>query len=225
MIKYLLGGLVDLIYPGNIYCICCEGPIDKRFPYSLCPACARMLHWNLDLNCKGESEKIYCVTYGLLEKKLVHGLKYHGKSYFAEHIGRLMEDRLRMEGIDFDLIVPVPMHKRKERRRGYNQAALLAKSVSESLGKPFYPDLLIRTEDTTPMSGLSKEMRYENVKNVFRTADWVQNKVYEKTVLLVDDVYTTGSTAESCRKVLMGSGAKKVHTLTFAASNYEAKNG
>lgn len=224
MVKGLVDGVLDLIYPSNIYCICCDGPIDKRFPYSMCPGCARMVHWAEDMDCAGEKEKIYCVTYGLLEKSLIYGLKYHDKGYFAEHLGRLMHERLKGKDVDFDIIVPVPMYKRKERRRGYNQAALLAKVISESAGIPHSPNLLIRTEDTTPMSGLGREMRKENVKDVFMVAKWVQNKIYEKTILLVDDVYTTGSTAESCIEALKKSGAKEVLVLTFAASGYDDQN-
>lgn len=241
MIKRIAHMVLNLVYPPNIYCICCERPIDGRFPYSMCPACAQIVQWanketcqicgkpltepaGSNLTCADctsaprEFDKGFaCAGYGFTERKLIHDFKYRGKSYLAGNLGVLMFERIKAEGIKPDIVVPVPMYKNKERGRGYNQAGLLAGVVAGQLRIPFYSDLLVRTKDTSPMSLLNAKMRRENAKGVFKTAEWVQYKIKDKTILLVDDVFTTGSTAGSCSYVLKGAGALRVYVLTFAS--------
>ncbi|GAB1476000.1 ComF family protein [Bacillota bacterium] len=228
MIRKIAVMVLELIYPSNIYCICCGRPIDCRFPYSVCPACMRTIRWtnSPDFDVCGDfslTEREFdrgfaCARYGFTERRLVHDFKYRGKSYLAGNLGLLMFERIRAEGIRPDFVVSVPMHKNKERRRGYNQADLLAGTVSEKMGVPLLKGLLIRTKDTYPMSMLNAKMRKENTKGVFRTAEWVKGIIKDKTILLVDDVFTTGSTAEACSLELKKAGAGSVYVLTFAAS-------
>ncbi len=240
MIMEIWFSLLDLIYPSNIYCINCGRPIDDRFPYSLCPVCVRHIRWANKITCDccgksmlarsdlglcsqcAESQRSFdrgytCADYGITERNLIHQLKYQDKDYLAEHFAELMAERIVAEGLDPDLVTPVPMYKKKERRRGYNQASLLAKSISRHLNKPYYPDLLIRVCGTPPMSGLNAAQRKKNVEGVFTAAKWVQKIIYGKTVLLVDDIFTTGSTTEACSKLLKESGAYQVYVVTFAA--------
>ncbi len=240
MIKELWTSFLDLVYPSNIYCINCGRPIDDRFPYSLCAYCVRRLRWANGASCEScgkpmpvqavnglcgecaERQRSFdrgytCVSYGLPERELVHQLKYRDKDYLASYFAELMYERISAEGLRADLAVPVPMYKSKERRRGYNQAGLLAEYISDRLDIPYYPHLLVRISDTPPMSGLSAAERRENVQGVFKTAKWVKNIIKDKAVLLVDDIFTTGSTAEACSTALKEAGAKQVYVLTFAA--------
>ncbi len=233
-------GLLDLVFPGNIYCICCGKPIDESAFYSLCPSCVRILSWANRDNCEkcgkplnlhstgGQCEDcrneerpfekgFTCVRYGHTERELVHELKYKEKPYLAAPFGQLMYERLAVECIDEDLIVPVPMSREKEKQRGYNQAALLAKAISKKQGKPCHPHLLKRIKDTTPMSRLSASERRENVQDVFALKKGNESMVSGKSVLLVDDVFTTGSTAAGCTEVLLDAGASCVYVMTFAA--------
>ena len=232
--------LLDLVFPGNIYCICCGRPIDERMPYSLCPSCVRILAWANRENCRKcgkplglmpESEfcedcrkeerpfeqGFVCVRYGRMERDLIHDLKYNGKPYLAEPFGELLAERLAVEALAPDLIVPVPMYRPKERSRGYNQATLLAKAIARRSGTPCLPRLLLRTKDTTPMSRLSAEERRENARAVFGVRKDGATLLRGKTVLLVDDVFTTGSTAGSCAEALLSAGADRVYVAAFAA--------
>ena len=238
--KALLEGLLDLVFPQNIYCICCGRPIDDRMPYSLCPACVRLLSWAnhetcekcgkplgmhtesfLCEDCRHEERSfekgITCVRYGRMERELVHGFKYNEKPYLAENFGDLMYERLAVETFGEDLIVPVPMYRGKERSRGYNQAALLAKVIARQAGKPCFPHLLVRTKDTSPMSLLGAEARRENAQAIFRVKKEYEPILRGKTVLLVDDVFTTGSTAGACAEALLRAGSVSVYVATFAA--------
>lgn len=240
MLKELWQGLLDLIYPSNIYCICCGRPINDRLPYALCGYCVRTLKWanketcdkcgkplevktddSLCSDCINEPrafEKGFtCVGYGRSEREIIHRFKYNDKAYYGEKLAWLMYERICEENLGEDLIVPVPMYKEKEKRRGYNQAALLAKHLAYRLGKPYEPDLLTRKSDTIPMSGLGAEERRGNIKGVFEVSKGKEHMLYGSTVLLVDDVFTTGSTADGCTDAMLKAGADKVYVITFAA--------
>lgn len=121
-------------------------------------------------------------------------------------------------GIQFDCIVPVPMHAKKLRERGYNQAEMLACGLGERLGLPVCDTALRRSDRTLPQHGLHLAQRFENAAMSYAAGK--SQAVAGKRVLLVDDVFTTGATAHACAAVLCGEGgAKSVHVLTAASTN------
>ncbi|MBI4526449.1 MAG: ComF family protein [Deltaproteobacteria bacterium] len=114
----------------------------------------------------------------------------------------------------FDAIIPVPLHRKRLRWRGFNQAVVLAREVSRAWNVPVDPFVLSRTRETPPQTQLTEEERRKNVRGAF-----VLNRkksVKRKVLLLVDDVYTSGATARECSRVLRRAGAKEVHVLTLA---------
>lgn len=239
--KAIWNGLLDWIYPPSIYCICCGDVIDPTLPYSLCPVCVRSLHWITQSSCercgrevaegrrlcqncrdfshvyeKGES----CVRYGLLERSLMHRFKYGKQSYLYRSMAELMCDKLAAAPFaeEPDLIVPVPMNRNKQKRRGFNQAELLASEISERTGIPWSGHALIRQVNTAPMSQLSMYERRENLKNVF-TVPVKQGKIIAgQNILLVDDIYTMGTTADGCGEALKKAGARRVYVMTFSSA-------
>lgn len=110
-----------------------------------------------------------------------------------------------------EAIVPVPMYSKKERYRGYNQAALLGRALSEKMDIPCIPRLMIRVKDTRPQKELNGRERENNVKNAFQSSD---NVVKYKRILIVDDIYTTGSTVEAVAERLKEAGVEQVYVLT-----------
>ena len=110
-----------------------------------------------------------------------------------------------------EAIVPVPMYSKKERYRGYNQAALFGRALSEKMDIPCIPRLMIRMKDTRPQKELNGRERENNVKNAFQSSD---NVVKYKRILIVDDIYTTGSTVEAVAERLKEAGAEQVYVLT-----------
>jgi ComF family protein len=113
---------------------------------------------------------------------------------------------------DCDVFVPVPLHKGRERLRGYNQALLLARVLGELYNKPV-ADCLKRVKRTRPMAKLTPEGRLENIKNAFKTEN--PESVAAKSVMLIDDIYTTGATAEECASALKKAGAGRICAFTF----------
>ena len=168
---------------------------------------------------EGSMEMMRCCQYGIYERTLIFSLKYNGNRYIARHIAEMMRDKLIHENRDrdYDVIVPVPLHKRKERQRGFNQTALIGKHLAKERGISCAPEALIRVKETRPMRGLSPEERADNVSECFEVGNYAEDALKGKRVLLIDDFYTTGATAMECRKVLEKSGLSGIGFMAFAA--------
>ena len=114
----------------------------------------------------------------------------------------------------YDIIIPVPVHKKRKRQRGYNQTELVARKVSKELDKQFEIDVLIKTKNTKPQSTLNKEARKANAKDVYQLQN--KEKISGKKILLLDDIFTTGSTASEASRVLLMAKPQKIGVLTIA---------
>ncbi|MCO6478669.1 MAG: ComF family protein [Phaeodactylibacter sp.] len=148
-------------------------------------------------------------TRGGRAQRLIHHLKYEGKRKAGIYLGKLYGEALREAPAfrEATLIAPVPLHPRKQHQRGYNQSALFARGLSESMGIPFLPNALKRREYTTTQTKKSRLERFENVEKAFFVP--YPEKLKGQHVLLVDDVITTGATLEACAlKILEVEGAK-----------------
>lgn len=143
-------------------------------------------------------------------------------SSLRDTIGRLFEEQLLQNEVFYGLakknplILPVPLHKMREQRRGYNHAALLAYYVAQCFSLEYREGVLIRIKNTKPHFGLKKEARMLNVKNAFGINSSLQRKIEDKGVLLIDDLATTCSTLRECARVLKRHGACFVWGATFA---------
>ena len=110
-------------------------------------------------------------------------------------------------------LIPIPLYPKKERRRGYNQAALLAKALGTELGIPVYESLVKRIRNTTPLKQLNPEERLNNLKKAFIL---MENGVKLNRVIIIDDIYTTGSTIDAVAHTLLGQGIQEVYFVTLA---------
>ena len=147
---------------------------------------------------------------------VVHQLKYAGRRRAAARLAEaLLEDpAVRALVATSDVLVPVPLHPRRLRERGFNQSALLAEEIARRTGRAVCPDALVRRVDTVPQAGLSAAARRRNVRDAFAVRR--RASVAGKTVTLVDDVVTTGATARACARRLAEAGAGEVRLLTIA---------
>ena len=230
----------DIIFPPNIYCIACDRPILPEDVYSLCPECLQKIRWANGKLCRvcgkqledwyprdicGECANrrrsfdsgVTCMQYKELERKIIKDFKYRGKSYLARKLSEIIFDKITAMGCKFDIIIPVPMYSAKERKRGYNQAALLGKYLGEWTEKEFRSDCLLRVRQTAPMNQLGARERKKNLDKAFLVRDAAKSCLLGKRVLLIDDIYTTGTTAEHCSEVLKAGGASEVTIVTIAA--------
>lgn len=153
---------------------------------------------------------------GGIMQHLMHQLKYKGSRETGETLGKVLGHDLMCTSSwsEIDLVVPVPLHPRRERERGYNQSAEIGRGVAKALGKPLVTGNLVRHRYSETQTRKGKYERWENVRELFRSRN---PEILEgKHILLVDDVVTTGATLEACAKVLLKIQGVKVSIATLA---------
>lgn len=205
-------------------CAGCRGPL-LTGEDTLCTDCL------IGLNIIGESERLrnrlihvprlenaYALTdfrRGGAIRNLLHELKYNHQPEIGRRLGRHLGGAVGNLGTgSYDLIIPVPLHKARRRIRGYNQSERIAVGLAETTGIPLNTDLLIRPRRTKTQTRKSREARWMNVCDAFHvTEPWV---LHHQKVLLVDDVITTGSTAEACARELLKSGCAGISIACIA---------
>lgn len=149
-------------------------------------------------------------------REVLQRFKYGRKVSLGKPLGRLMAGGCfkSFRDCSFDAIIPVPLHPKRLRWRGFNQAVLLAREVGRSWQVPLDPFILFRSRETPPQTQLAEEERRKNVRGAFSLNP--KKSVEGKVLLLVDDVYTSGATVNECSRVLTRGGAKEVHVVTLA---------
>lgn len=156
------------------------------------------------------------VIYDDVARRLVHGLKYKDRLDLAETMARWMA-RAGEDVVDgIDMVVPVPLHRRRLLVRQSNQSAELARALARHRQLPYLPSVLSRRRATRQQVGLGARARADNVRGAFQVPSGQQKLIRNRSILLVDDVYTTGATVKSATRTLLRAGAARVCVLTFA---------
>jgi len=211
--------LLELIYP-NVCGICEE--IDKN---SLCENCKSGLDTitvaKID-NYENKTDKFfnehgYIFKYEGQIRKLLIDYKFNNKSYLYKTFASIILSNKKMVNFinNYEIIIPVPIHKKRFNCRGYNQSELLAREISRKLKNiQFLNKLLIKTENNVAQSTLTKEERALNVKDIYKVKN--NNLIKEKSIILLDDIYTTGNTVNECSKLLKKNGAREIGILTVS---------
>jgi len=156
------------------------------------------------------------VRYDDIARDLVHRLKYGDRLDLATSMGRWMARAGRELLNETDALVPVPLHWRRLWGRRFNQAAVLAKAAASDSGLPILTGALKRKRATPQQVGLSRTARAANVQGAFTVTQHGKAAIYGKTILLVDDVLTSGATVDACTRALLRAGARNVDVLVFA---------
>lgn len=248
--------ILNILFPRR--CPVC-GEIVKPAGSLICPACVRELSFVKSPVCKKCGKEIVDATMEFCEDCMVHRhafeygiallnydetarrimaqIKYNNKREYLDFFGAAMAKRYGniIRRMEVDAIVPVPVHQSRLRKRGFNQAELLANVLGERLGIPVRPELLVRTKRTLPQKELSASERLKNLSGAFSAGEALTGKHVSKRikaawepeesnlgktlkvrrVLLVDDIYTTGSTIEACSRVLRAAGVECVYAAVI----------
>ena len=220
---------IDLIFPR--ICAGCQQPLQLN-EAQICTNCRFELpltysHLQVDkkLNDRfiGKVNLTHALSYlkfvkGGKVQRMMHELKYGGNQEVGEILGKMYGADLKENGFcdEFDLILPVPLHKKRLIIRGYNQSDSLAKGLSESLKVEWRNDVLKRGIETKSQINKSRLERYENMKDVFFVAK--PEGLLDKRIVIVDDTLTTGATLESCVLALNDVGVKNVSIIAIAAT-------
>lgn len=195
---------LDILFPKK--CLNCG----KQGNY-LCETC--LLKYNLKFKIFKISKKSYEYFMYLDEYKndirtKILKFKFYDASYMNEFFLGFLDNKSCDFLKTFDVIIPVPMHKEKKKRRGYNQTELISENLSKKINVKYLPNVLMKIKINKTQSLLSKVERIENVKNVFEIKN--PEKINGKNIILIDDIFTTGVTIEECSKILKNKGAKKI---------------
>ena len=143
--------------------------------------------------------------------------KFDDKPYYYKTFVNILLNNKKMCEIlkSYDIIIPVPIHNKRRKERGYNQTELIAREIAKK-AELEYINILEKCKNTIPQSTLSKEERIENSKDIYRTKEPSKQKIKDKKVLIFDDIYTTGSTVNECAKVIKTLQPYKIGILTIA---------
>lgn len=157
------------------------------------------------------------MEYGNVAKDLIAQFKFYANfevlKLFKNWFSCILNDS---EYSDMDYIIPVPLHKERLKARGYNQTAILAKTISRIIKVKYHSKILIKNKNTISQSNLGKEAREKNLKNTFAPYPGNIHLIKNKKILLVDDIITTGTTINECSKVLMHHKASQVNVISIA---------
>lgn len=224
LIRSILSSTLDVFYPNE--CQLCDEHLNGEEHY-LCMKCRYDLPYlhDSEVYTKKLSSRlagrvpVECIT-SLLDYQrgnstsyLLRAIKYKDRPKLAEFLGEELGRKLKEPWPD--LIVPVPLHPKKEHKRGYNQSYKLALGIEKQTGIPIEPKVLIRKKNTSTQTKVSKYDRFENVRSFFQLHQG--EKITGKHVLLVDDVLTTGATLEACISELISAKDCRVSVATLAA--------
>ena len=203
--RFCAGCWSSLHFLGPPWCVGCNLPFEHdRGAGAVCDACAAPPR---HAGVRG------AVAYGPVARTVALRLKYGGRIAFAETMAGLMARGLPPETT---LLVPVPLHRWRLWRRGYNQAALIADALGTASGVPVDKLALTRPRATAPLRGMDARARARMVSDAFRIAPERRAAVAGQAVTLVDDVHTSGATANACTEVLLAAGARSVTVLCWA---------
>lgn len=224
--------LLDFIFPGR--CAVCDTvlPWGQR---EICEECKKKVEYLEGPTCfkcgkPVRAEEEYCYDCRTKEHYFTAGaaifsyeyirlslyrFKYSGRQEYAAFYGRQMACRMEEKRRLWkpDALVPIPLHKRKLKTRGYNQAELVARELSRYWGIPVVNNLIVRCKNTKPMKGIVGTDRQNNLKKAFKLG---VNDVKLSTIIIIDDIYTTGSTIDAVSKVCLDAGISKVYFLTVS---------
>lgn len=209
--------LLQIIYPPM--CSICGASSEKY----LCKKCEKKLNQiemisSIEINEKDElffDEQIHGFMYEGIVRNLILQYKFGQKPYIYKTFKNFFEknEKLYLLFKKYDIIMPVPISKRRYKNRGYNQSELLAKGLAKVFDMNFEKESLIKIKNNPRQSTLSQEERFLNTKGVYKIKKC--DKIIDKNIILVDDVFTTGSTCNECARILKESGAKKVGVFTI----------
>lgn len=186
------------------FCFKCGKPLDDS-SREYCNDCVEKDHFF--------TRGFAAFAYSEAMKASMYGFKYNNRREYGKYYAKAIVARYGalIRQWDADVIIPVPLHKRKEKSRGYNQAEVLAMELSKELGIFFDNKILERVRYTVPQKELKDKERIKNIKNAFQIR---KNGLEYSKIVLVDDIYTTGTTIDECAKVLIQAGASQVYFLT-----------
>lgn len=226
--------ILEMIFPQTIKCFMCGAELSD---HGVCDNCYGKLPWikgNICERCGGTvfgdghvcnecaGEKFYFhrnfSIFNYIDDMQLKILSFkNGKKYLGYYFSEIIREYLKKLNINFDYIIPMPIHENRLKERSFNQSEILVSNLKDENVVEY--DVLKRIKDTPHQTGLNKSNRKTNLEDAFKVVN--KDKVKDKIILLIDDIYTTGSTLNECAKTLIKSGAKGVYGLCLARATFD----
>lgn len=211
----IINNILNLVYPNAC------GFCNKICKECLCKKCEiKIKKYEINLMQKNKNkyfDELFCIfKYENIIRETLIKYKFNNKPYIYKTFSKIILKNKKTCGFleKYDIIIPVPISKKRKYERGYNQTELISKEISKKLNIKFINNILIKTIDTKAQSELNKKDRATNIKNVFEIIDY--EAIRNMNILIFDDIYTTGSTVNECARILKQVGAEKIGVLTIA---------
>jgi competence protein ComFC len=227
----MLNSFLNILFPET--CPVCQHPAKDHYTAPICPDCWQAVSpyegpmcrrcgtplvsdaSTICGECLAHEPAFSCArSFGLYEgvlKKTISLLKFYGIRRLSRPLSDVM---LNMKIPETDIVIPVPLHEKRLKKREFNQSALIARYLAESKGIKVVLNSLVKIRDTMPQVGLSSQERKKNIKGAFSVEN--NSFITGKDIVLVDDVVTTGATVRECSKVLKKAGARDIYVITLA---------
>lgn len=226
--------VLNLLYPQR--CLLCDGTV-WVMDEGVCPQCRNGIEYVGELRCMrcgkaiSDAKEEYCsdckrksryfdrgislCVYKGKVKESIYRLKYKERQQYGMHYGRMIVKYLgdEIKALNADALIPVPLHRDREKKRGYNQAAIVANEIGRILKIPVCENIIGRSKNTNAMKLQTAQDRQKNIKNAFKI---LTNDVKLETAVLIDDIYTTGSTLDEMSRTLKNAGVKHIYFVTIA---------
>ena len=234
--------LINAFYPKHIKCIYCGNEITTKNVYDMCENCNKTLPFisknfcvrcglqfekdgsGTCLNCKSSNFNFTIARSALnFDGKVVsaiHKFKYARYKFLAEPFAHILYRARVKQNWNFDIICYVPLFEKREKERGYNQSRELARNLSKLTSVPVF-DGILRIRDTPTQTSLTRKQRKENVKDSFKITS--KTALKNLNILLIDDVFTTGSTTNEISRELKSANANNIYVLTIAHAGFKQK--
>lgn len=223
---------LELLFPQHCPVCDCVLPLGEK----ICPDCRLRLRTVQEPYCRKCGKELSCDTQEYCEdcmkqkhlfdegralyeypciRRSIAAFKYKGRQEYAEFYAQEIEKHLgeTIRRWQPQALIPVPLHPSRMRARGYNQAFLLAKELGERMGIPVAANMIKRVKRTAPQKALNRQMRQNNLKRAFKIG---RNDVKLSTIIIIDDIYTTGSTMDAMAAVLRDAGIRRIYFITLA---------
>ena len=236
LLKKFTHYFTKLIYPNGIKCIFCGDELNQNEYNSTCESCLKKLPFinnycekcgnpirkdeiGVCFSCKttnynfNKARSVFVYIDEVL--KTIHKFKYNNGKYLYKPLAKFMLEFYATQSMFADCVTYVPMFKKKEKLRGYNQAKLLANEFANNLNIPIF-DFCEKVIDNESQTSLDLKERRENVKDTFKFKTEFKKDIKDKVVLIIDDIFTTGATSNEISKILINAGAKDCFVLTLA---------
>lgn len=211
----IIENILNLIYPP--VCGFCEKICNEH----LCKKCELKIKKHEIVSIRKSNnmhfEEILCIfKYEDIIRNTIIKYKFQSKAYLYKTFSKIIVKNKKTYSFlkNYDIIIPVPISKKRNKQRGYNQSYLIANEIAKTFNLKCENKCLVKQKDTIEQSKLDKEQRKINVKDAYRVIN--KEKLINKNIVLLDDIYTTGNTVKECAKTLKQAGAKKIGILTIA---------